>query len=95
MEVSMVSSATSSVTVERLRAMFATHGLPETVVSDNDTVFTSDEFKQFVDRNGIRHIRIAPYHPSSNGQVERAVQTFKGGACICPKMWDLHLSESF
>ena len=35
------------------------------------------EFQTFVKRNGIRHVRSAPYHPSSNGQAERVVQTFK------------------
>ena len=46
-------------------------------MSDNGIVFTSTEFQEFVKRNNIRHIRTAPYHPSSNGQVERLVQTFK------------------
>ena len=60
-----------------LREIFATHGLPEVLVSDNGTAFSSTEFQEFTKRNSIRHIRTAPYHPSSNGQVERAVQIFK------------------
>ncbi|KAG5877543.1 hypothetical protein JTB14_019246 [Gonioctena quinquepunctata] len=31
----------------------------------------------FTKKNGIKHIFTAPYHPSSDGQVERQVQTIK------------------
>ena len=48
-------------------------------MSDNGSVFTSEDFKVFTRRNGIRHVTSAPYHPSSNGLVERAVQIFKQG----------------
>ena len=77
LEVRPVGSATTQATVEQLRSIFATHGLPEMFVTDNGTVFTSTEFQTFMQVNGIRHVRSAPYHPASNGLAERAVQTFK------------------
>ena len=77
LEVEIVNSASTSTTVEKLQQVFATHGLPFTVASDNESVFTSEEFSTFLNCNGIHHIRITPYHPASNGQVERAIQIFK------------------
>ena len=35
------------------------------------------QFQDFLQGNGIQHIRSAPYHPSTNGLVERFVHTFK------------------
>ena len=55
------------------------HCLPRTVVSENGLQFVSAEFKQFMNANGIRHVKVAPYHPASNGQAERAVRIFKEG----------------
>ena len=46
-------------------------------MSDNRPQFTSHELAEFMKRNGIKHILVAPYHPRSNGQAERFVQTFK------------------
>ena len=77
LEIDIVPAATSAHTINKLRTMFATHGLPQMVVSDNGTVFTSAEFKEFMSNNGIRHVTSSPYHPSSNGLAERYVQTFK------------------
>ena len=71
------SSTTSVKTIEVLRSMFAQHGLPEQLVSDNGPQFTSTEFAQFMEGNRIKHILSAPYHPSSNGLAERFVQTLK------------------
>ncbi|XP_026054203.1 uncharacterized protein K02A2.6-like [Carassius auratus] len=79
MEVYPVMQATSQITIEKLRMCFSTHGLPKMLVSDNGTCFTSNEFETFMERNGIQHVTSAPYHPSSNGLAERAVQTFKEG----------------
>ena len=78
-EVHPVNTATSRVTIEKLRSTFAIHGLPMTIVSDNGSNFCSEEFEEFMTKNGIHHRRTAPYHPASNGLAERAVQTFKEG----------------
>ncbi|UYV80094.1 K02A2.6-like [Cordylochernes scorpioides] len=47
------------------------------VVSDNGRMFVGHEFQEFLRMNGIRHITSAPYHPQTNGQAERVVQTLK------------------
>ena len=82
MEVEPVESATTKTTVEKLRKIFSTHGILEKLVSDNGSVFTSQEFTDFVKSNGIDHIKTAPYHPSSNGLAERTVQALKKGLSL-------------
>eukprot|EP00731_Ephydatia_muelleri_P004047 Em0002g223a len=77
LEVAVVSSCSSLQAIRFLRHVFSTHGLPEMLISDNGTAFTSAEFKTFVAHNGVRHLTSAPYHPATNGLAERAVQTFK------------------
>lgn len=79
LDVQVMQSISSSKTIERLRIMFATHGLPQQIISDNGPSFTSEEFQRFMKENGIRHITSAPYHSSTNGLAERAVQTVKQG----------------
>ena len=74
-----VSSTSTAATTQVLRRLFATHGIPELLISDNGTAFTSHEFRQFVERNGIRHRTSSPYHPATNGLAERAVQVIKNG----------------
>lgn len=78
-EAFLTSSTSSQVTINKLRQSFATHGIPSVIVSDNATGFTSEEFETFCKNNGIKHTRSSPFHPSSNGLAERAVQTLKGG----------------
>ena len=80
-DVQVVSAATSYKTIEHLRTLFTTYGIPTTIVSDNGTPFTSAKFKlaEFTTKNGIHHVKVSPYHPSSNGLAERAVRTVKEG----------------
>ena len=49
----------------------------DTIVSDNATSFSSEEFQAWCRERGIIHLTGAPYHPATNGAAERLVQTFK------------------
>ena len=68
--------------------MFTNHlarfGLPQTIVSDNGSSFTSTEFQKFVKVNGINHVLTAPYQPQANGLAECMVlQAFKNSLKKC------------
>ena len=76
-EVILRQSTTTKSTVNALRTLFAQHGLPKVIVSDNATNFASEEFNQFCLNNGIKHKRTEPYFPQKNGEAERFVQTLK------------------
>ena len=60
-----MTTTTSEKTMEVLRIIFATHGLPE-VLTDNGLQFTSAEFQTFMEKNGNHHLHSAPYHLASN-----------------------------
>ena len=76
-EVHHMSTTTTTKTLQVLRSLFARYGIPEQLVSDNGPQFVSEEFETFMKQNGVKHIKCSPYHPSSNGQAERFVRTFK------------------
>ena len=56
--------------------MFATHGIPEVITSDN-VPFGSEEFTAWCKQLGIRHRKIAPLWPAANAQVERFNKTLE------------------
>ena len=76
-EIVLMRKTSASETVSVLRTVFARHGLPLQIVSDNGPQFVSEEFRHFLSVNGVRHVFSAPYHPSTNEQAERLVQSFK------------------
>ena len=64
------------VVINELQTLFSKFGLPETIVTDNGTGFTSQKLKSFLKDHGVKHITSSPYHPVSNGL---AVQIVKRG----------------
>ena len=76
-DVKELNGTSATTTIQALWSLFASFGLPEQVVSDNGPPFNSQDFTNFMKDNGIKHIRSTPYQPSTNGLVERFIQTFK------------------
>ena len=76
-DVTYLPSLTSATVIGKLKNFFSHHGVPETVVSDNGTQFSSAEFRTFADWWNFSHVTSSPHYPQSNGAVERAVKTVK------------------
>ncbi|XP_053698983.1 uncharacterized protein K02A2.6-like [Sabethes cyaneus] len=78
LEVKVTNSTTTAATISIMDELFSRNGVPVTVVSDNGPQFTAEEFKVFLRNSGVQfHKLSAPYHPATNGQAERYVQTTK------------------
>ena len=73
LEVVETNGMSSNVVIQELRKVMSVHGLPDSIVLDNGPAFSSHEYKSYLKRFGIVQIFTAPYHPASNGLVERAI----------------------
>ncbi|XP_060092557.1 uncharacterized protein K02A2.6-like [Heteronotia binoei] len=61
LEVIPVASTSTAAAVRALRRVLCTHGIPDTLVTDNGTAFTSREFREFTERSAfLFHNRITP-----------------------------------
>ena len=53
------------------------NGIPEKIRTDNGTAFTSENFKEYCKKKGIKHILGLPNLHTATGLVERTIQTLK------------------
>ena len=47
------------------------------LLSDNGSSYISSELADWITDNGMSHVRGAPYHPQTQGKIERWHQTLK------------------
>lgn len=80
-EVEIMVSTTTSALINRLEKIFALHGIPEKLTTDNGPQFTSEELKEFLVTNGIKHRRVTPYWPQANAEVERFNRSLEKSVC--------------
>ncbi|MFQ5873595.1 MAG: transposase [Dehalococcoidia bacterium] len=54
------------------------------LLSDNGAGYLSRRFSEYLRLVGIRHIVASPYHPQTNGKMERYHRTVKGDISLLP-----------
>ena len=60
-----------------LRSLFATFGIPEEISSDGGPEYSSDMFKDFMNKWGVHHRSSSAHNPESNGRAEVSVKSVK------------------
>ena len=69
-EVEIVHSTSARAIIPKMDRIFATHGIPDTIRSDNGPPFTSNEIRDYMRENGINHRKITPLWPQANSEAE-------------------------
>ena len=62
---------TTRAVIAALKDCFSRFGNPQKLVSDNGPQFSSFAFREFLEKVNVEHVRCAPLHAQSNGQIER------------------------
>ncbi|UYV66641.1 K02A2.6-like, partial [Cordylochernes scorpioides] len=75
-ELALLEYQTTHSTIIHCKSIFARHGIPEEVRSDNGPQFGL-EFKKFAKEYGFHHITSSPRFPQSNGFIESMVKNIK------------------
>lgn len=76
-EIAKPSNMSSNNVICHLESQFAKYGIPDELISDNGTQYSSLAFKEFSNNYGFVHITSSPKNPQANGEAERAVQTIE------------------
>ena len=67
----------TTVIITLAKSIFARHGIPSEVISDNGPQYASRGFELFAKQWELKHTTVCPRNPQANGLAEKAVQTVK------------------
>ena len=63
-------SMTARVLMETMKSIISEEGHPTTIVSGNGPCYTSEYFKQEMQKNSIQHITTSPHYPRAMGLLK-------------------------
>ncbi|XP_028415017.1 uncharacterized protein K02A2.6-like [Dendronephthya gigantea] len=95
-EVDILKSILFSSIIDSLDRMFAMHGIPESMKTDNGPQFVSAQFKDYMRANNVKHVFSTPLWPQGNGEVERQNRTLLKSmkiACATGGDWKKELNK--
>jgi len=73
-------------------------GIPQTITTDQGTMFTSDEFEEFATGMGVKLLNSSPYYAQANGQAEASnkgvIKLIKRKVDEYPRKWHTVLNEA-
>lgn len=72
-----IRSTTAEETSECLLHFISMFGIPKTILTDQGTNFTSELFKKTCEHLKIKQLWSSPYHPQTQGALERSHSTLK------------------
>lgn len=88
----------SSVALALYDNVFKLHGMPQSIVSDRDRVFTSTLWKELFKVKGVSLLQSTAYHPQTDGQTERVNQSLemylRCSISETPQKWKPWLSQA-
>jgi hypothetical protein len=97
-EARAVSEATAEVTAQFIyEQIICQHGCPQIILSDRGTHFNNNTIKALMEKFKVNHLLSTPYHPQTNGLVERFNRT------LCESLarlslknndWDLYIAPT-
>ena len=76
-EIAQLKRTTAEEVIVHTKSIFARHGVPEIMVSNNGPQYSSEAYVKFAQEFQFEHITSSPHYPQSNGESERAVKTVK------------------
>ena len=74
-EVEIITSTNAKNVIRKLNKIFASHGIPEVLITDNGPPFKSTEFRDYMKELGTSHEFSTPYWPQGNAEAERFMRT--------------------
>nr|ABA92716.2 retrotransposon protein, putative, unclassified [Oryza sativa Japonica Group] len=73
-------------------------GIPQTITTDQGSIFVSDEFVQFTNSTGIKLLNSSPYYAQANVQAEASnkslIKLIKRKISDYPRRWHTRLAEA-